>query len=222
MNLETDISKFDEALRRFQETSKRSVAQNLKNQARLLVVEMAQRTPPGDFTGGKWKKIAGERAIKGDISKIMVPSERAGARTDPKRLHEQFRRRRGRVLTDLRKKSGSKDRRWRVSGLKIYIDTVKKRVGYMASGWKTAAMRLGGSLPAWIMRHNAPGYGEVFVQGNRVGFEISNQGVFGELQGIVNRRAQAALKKRYWAMIKQVDNAAKLAAKDSGFIVGGS
>jgi hypothetical protein len=221
MNLETDISKFNEALRRFQETSKRSVAQNLKNQARLLVIEMAQRTPPGDFTGGKWKRVAGERAIKGDISKIMVPSEKVGSRTDPRRLHEQFRRTRGRVKTDLRAGVASKDRRWRVSGLKIYIDTVKKRVGYMASGWKTAALRLGGSLPAWIMRHNAPGYGQIIVEGNRVGFEMANQGTR-DLQGIVNRRAQAALKKRYWQMIKQVDNAQKLAAQDSGFIVGGS
>jgi hypothetical protein len=231
MNLETDISKFDEALRRFQETSKRSVAQNLKNQARLLVVEMAKRTPPGDFTGGKWKRAAGEKLIGIDISKIMVPSEKAGARTNPKQLHEQFRRTRGRVITDLRpgkfvdgafqRIKGKQDRRWRVSGLKIYIDTVKKRVGYMASGWKTAAMRLGGSLPAWIMRHNAPGYGAIVVEGTRVGFEMANQGTR-DLQGIVNRRAQAALKKRYWQMIKQVDNAQKLAAQDAGFIVGGS
>jgi hypothetical protein len=231
MNLETDISKFNEALRKFQETSKRSVAQNLKNQARLLVVEMAKRTPPGDFSGGGWKRTAGEKLIAIDMSKIMVPSEKAGARTDPRRIHEQFRRTRGRVKTDLRpgkftggkfqRTKGEKDRRWRVSGLKIYIDTVKKRVGYMASGWKTAALRLGGSLPAWIMRHNAPGYGQIIVEGSRVGFEMANQGTR-DLQGIVQRRASAALKKRYWQMIKQVDNAQKLAAKDSGFIVGGS
>lgn len=222
-NVELDLQKWQEALRKYQAASKRTVAQNLKDQARLLIVDVAQRTPPGDFSGGKWKKTAGEKLIKADLNKIMVDSKRVNARTDPRRIHLQFRRKRGRVRTDLRKGSdGGKDRRWRVQGLKTYAEQVKKRVGYMASGWAQAAALVAAKLPAWITRHAAPGYGKVNVRGNDIELLMGNVAVYSEIQGMVERRVQASLRKRYWQMIKRVDFAAKQAAQESGFTVGGS
>ncbi len=215
--LEIETDKFKEAFARFQETSKRSVATNLRQQGKLIAVDIAKRTPPGDFQASGWKRTAGENAVKGDIAKIMRPWNSPKARTDPQRIHKEYRRKRGRVVTRLKK--GTKDDRFRVDTqtFKIYLDQVKKRVGYMAAGWAKAAAFLGASLPNWITRHSAPGAGVVNIRGADVVLELTNNAVYSESRGLVDRRAVAALKKRYWAMIKQADNYLKKAAQEAGF-----
>lgn len=40
--------------------------------------------------------------------------------------------------------------------LNAYLKDVYKRVGFLASGWKAAARKLGAAVPAWINRNNAP------------------------------------------------------------------
>lgn len=236
--VEVEVEKFKEAFAKFQETSKRSVAQNLRQQAKLLVVDIAKRTPPGDIYGGGWRKGAGETTIKADLAKIMKSSKQPNARTDPQRIHKEHMGRRGRVRTDLRSSgtaltrdgkeikigSGDRDRRFRVEAttFRIYLERVKQRVGYMAAGWTSAARFLGGSLPGWISRHSAPGAGTVVVRGTDIEVNLTNAAVYPESRGIVDRRAVGALKKRYWQMVKQADNYMKIAAEQSGFTTGGS
>ena len=225
-SIEVNTDKFREAFAKFQETSKRSVATNLRQQGKLLVVDIAQRTPPGNFQASGWKRIAGERLIKADLAKIMKPTKSLGTkknptRTDPMRIHKEYRRNRGRVRTDLRK---GKDTRFRIekSTFEIYRQQVLKRVGWMAAGWAGAAAFLGGSLPGWITRHSAPGAGTVELRGQDLELTLTNMAVYPASRGLVERRAVAALKKRYWAMIKQADNYLKKAAEEAGFVAGGS
>lgn len=225
-SVEVNVEKFKEAFAKFQQTSKRSVATNLRQQGKLIVTDIAKRTPPGDFQATGWKRIAGERLIKADLAKIMRPTKSLGTkknptRTDPMRIHNEYRRGRGRVLTDLRR---GKDTRFRVekSTFQIYREQVIKRVGYMAAGWAKAAAFLGGSLPGWITRHSAPGAGTVGFQGQDIVLELTNAAVYPESRGLVDRRAVAALKKRYWAMVKQADNYMKMAAEQAGFSTGPS
>ena len=219
--VEVEVDKFKEAFAKFQETSKRSVAQNLRQQGKLLAVDIAKRTPPGDFQATGWKRTAGERLIKADLAKIMVSSKRPSARPDPQRIHNEYRRKRGRVHTDLRK---GKDTRFRIeaAAFQIYRNRVLQRVGYMAAGWAKAAQFLGASLPGWITRHSAPGAGTVIVRGQDIELELTNAAVYPDSRGLVDRRAVAALKKRYWAMVKQADNYMKKAAQDAGFTAGGA
>jgi hypothetical protein len=216
-SVEVNTDKFQQAFAKFQAASKRSIAANLKQQAKLLVVDIAKRTPPGGFGETKWSRMAGEIAVKRDIAKIMRSSRSPKARTDPRRIHGEYRRSRGRVNTSLRK--GGRDERFRVDAatLKIYIDQVKRRVGYMAAGWAQAARFLGASLPAWITRHSAVGYGKVNISGDDIEVDLGNRTIYSESRGLVERRASAALKTRYWAMIKRVDFAAKQAAQEAGF-----
>ena len=220
-SVEVNVDRLKEALAKFQQTSKRSVATNLKQQGKLIVVDIAKRTPPGDFQASGWKRIAGERLIKADLAKIMVGSKRPSARTDPRRIHEQYRRGRGRVMTDLRK---GRDTRFRMekSTFDIYRQQILKRVGYMAAGWARAAAFLGGSLPSWITRHSAPGAGTVGFRSQDIVLELTNAAVYPQSRGLVDRRAVAVLKKRYWAMVKQADNYMKMAAEEAGFTAGGS
>ena len=60
-SVEVNVEKFKEAFAKFQQTSKRSVATNLRQQGKLIVTDIAKRTPPGDFQATGWKRIAGER-----------------------------------------------------------------------------------------------------------------------------------------------------------------
>ena len=219
--VEVEVDKFKEAFAKFQSTSKRSVATNLRQQGKLIAVDIAKRTPPGDFQATGWKRTAGERLIKADLAKIMVSSKRPSARTDPQRIHEEYKRKRGRVHTDLRK---GKDTRFRIEAatFQIYRNRVLQRVGYMAAGWAKAAQFLGASLPGWITRHSAPGAGTVNIRGEDIELELTNAAVYPDSRGLVDRRAVAALKKRYWAMVKQADNYIKMAAQEAGFSTGGS
>jgi hypothetical protein len=231
--LEVETDKFKEAFARFQQTSKRSVATNLRQQGKLIAVDIAKRTPPGDFQASGWKRVAGENAVKGDIAKIMRPWNHPKARTDAKALHMQYRRKRGRVTTDLRKTGtaklrdgseinvgrGKKDGRYRIDTqtYKIYVAEVVKRVGYMAAGWAKAAAFLGASIPNWITRHSAPGAGVVQIRGEDIVLELTNNAVYPESRGLVDRRAVAALRKRFWALKNRTDNYIKTAAQEAGF-----
>jgi hypothetical protein len=237
-SVEVEVDKFKEQFARFQETSKRSVAQNLRQQGKLLAVDIAKRTPPGDFQATGWKRIAGERAIRADIAKIMRPWKWADARTDAKAIHEKYRRKRGKVHTDLRKsgtgktrdgkeiQTGSKDRdgRYRVDTqtLQLYIQMVQRRVGYMAAGWAKAAQFLGASMPGWITRHSAPGAGTVNIRGEDIELTMTNAAIYPDSRGLMDRRAVAALRRRYWQIKKQTDNFIKIAAEQAGFTTGGS
>ncbi len=214
--LEVETEKFKEAFARFQQTSKRSVATNLRQQGKLIAVDIAKRTPPGDFQASGWKRVAGENAVKGDIAKIMRPWNNPKARTDPQRIHKEYKRKRGRVQTRLKR---NKDERFRIDTqtYKIYVEQIRNRVGYMAAGWAKAAAFLGASLPNWITRHSAPGTGNVVIRGEDIELDLTNNAVYPDSRGLVDRRAVAALKKRYWAMIKQADNYLKKAAQEAGF-----
>jgi hypothetical protein len=223
-SVEINVDKFKEAFAKFQSTSKRSVATNLRQQGKLIAVDIAKRTPPGDFQATGWKRIAGETSIKADLAKIMKPTKTLGTkkratRFDPQRIHKEYRRKRGRVQTDLRR---GKDERFRIEAatFTIYRNRVLQRVGYMAAGWAKAAQFLGASMPGWITRHSAPGAGTVNVRGEDIELELTNAAVYPDSRGLVDRRAVAALKKRYWAMVKQADNYIKMAAQEAGFTTG--
>ncbi len=224
--VEVEVDKFKEAFAKFQTTSKRSVATNLKQQGKLIVTDIAKRTPPGDFQATGWKRTAGERLIKVDLAKIMKPTKSVGSRkrqtrTDPQRIHKEYKRKRGRVHTDLRR---GKDERFRIekATFEIYRQRIISHVGYMAAGWAKAASFLGGSLPGWITRHSAPGAGSVVIRGEDIELRLTNAAVYPDSRGLVDRRAVAVLKKRYWAMVKQADNFIKMAAEQAGFNTSGS
>ena len=90
------------------------------------------------------------------------------------------------------------------------------RVGKMAAGWKNAASTLGAKLPAWITRHSSPGFGRIKATGRAIEVELSNKSVYSGQKNWVERGVKAAMKKRYWAMIKRVEFVQKQAAQQAG------
>jgi hypothetical protein len=252
--LEVNNAEFHTALKRYQEQSKRSVAANLRQQAKLLCVDAAKVTPPNKkFT---WNRKGGELAMRNDINKIIIglsptlfeqfkdifggQSTRRELRrkdgvvyvTDQDialsgniaKFHKSQRTRNGRVTTAGQKgdrnigRSKSFTRGVVTDAQKTaYIRTAIKAVGKMAAGWKNAAATLGAKLPAWITRHNSAGFAKVSVLGSRIEVEIANQSVYSGQKTSVEYRVAAAMKKRYWAMIKQVENFERKAAAKAGF-----
>lgn len=232
-SVEVEVDKFKEAFAKFQSTSKRTIAQNLQKQAGLFVQELAILTPPGDYKSKSWRKKAGEQAVKSDILKVIKPAKRISKKlqsqsdlasalldatgfANPALVHKQYRRKRGRVQTRLKK--GGRDERFKVQPeiLKAYILSVQQRVGYMAAGWLKAAQFLGKSLPSWITRHSAPGNGTVNIGDEDVEVVLTNAAVYPESRGLMDRRIETALKRRYWAMVKQADNYMKMVAQKAG------
>ena len=81
-DLKFDDRAFRAALKRFDEKSRRSRSEVLKDQARLFVKDVILITPPNkDF---KANRKGGETAIKADLRKIMRQSSSSKASNDAK------------------------------------------------------------------------------------------------------------------------------------------
>jgi hypothetical protein len=224
--MEIDTSEFMDAFRQFQATSKKSVADNIRKEGRLLATAILQLTPPNKEKQNKalafipsWNKSGGDKTIANDLAKVFRESKKGI--TNPAELHQRFRVRRGRIFNKTLK-TETTDKRIRVSGLAAYKKMVQKRVGYMAAGWSAAANSLGSKVPDWIARHRAPGRGGVKTFGNKVEVFLTNDAVYPQSRNLLERRVGNALTFRAKTMLKQVNKYVAKNAQSAGFTVGGS
>jgi len=204
---EVDSSKLNEALKKFKATSRKSTEAVLRQQGKLLVVELAGITPPNKKF--KWNKKGGEATVKNDLAKLFRSSKSPNATSSLAGPHLAARDRRGRVPRGVEKIPAK--------SIAVYRKLMLGKVGEMAAGWKAAANKLNAKLPAWITRHNSAGHGKVVVNSRTVEVELTNKAVYSGQKGWLDRAVKVALKKRYWAMIKQVTNFERKAAKQAGF-----
>ena len=182
-----DDRAFRAALKRFDEKSRRSRSEVLKDQARLFVKDVILITPPNkDF---KANRKGGETAIKADLRKIMRQSSSSKASNDAEGIHVRFRdSQTGRV-----NKRNLKTK-YRVANLAAYIKKELEKVGILASGWIKITFTL-----------------------TECRIVISNGVKFaGNVKGLVSR-IQRTLDKRAQAMNRQVEYFQKRAAKEAGF-----
>jgi hypothetical protein len=153
-------------------------------------------------------KKGGEQTVKNDLAKLFKSSKAAKAERNLSRVHTSARNRKGRVPKGIAKV--------KAAGLPAYRKLMLARVGKMAAGWKNAASTLGAKLPTWITRHSSPGFGKIKATGRGIEVELSNKSVYSGQKGWVERGVKAAMRKRYWAMIKRVDFVQKQAAQQAG------
>lgn len=196
---------FEHSLSRIVATSKRDAPAVLREQGRGIVRWVQLYTAPGhDGVTGQAAKKHGEGKVEGDIRKLMfgVSKRAAGMRTDIAAIHKSARNARtGRV----NRSQGSGKVPVPRAALNKYIASKKKMVGYLASGWNTAAAKLGAKAPAWIWRHS--GEGDVrdvttsdsvkIVATNRVGFASR---AISQMQRVLNfaYKAQKNANDRRW------------------------
>ena len=214
MPIELDKTKFDAALRDFLKNSKKAVGQVLREQARLVVGQIAARTPPGGpNTSGRAAKQRGEAAVVGDIAKIMVKARAKDAiKDDPASVHKRFRNSRGRVRREISPKI-----KVRAGDLARLIKTKKAMVGYLASGWRTAAQKFGVKLPAWITRHTGQGSAREKSDAASVEVVATNSVGYADRAANMDKIVQASLDAQAGNMRRQVENYVAKAAKRAGF-----
>lgn len=202
--IELDDRAFRKALKHYQRYSKRSAAETLQQQAKLLIRDVVRITPPNT---GKTNKQAGDAAIRADIGRIMYPT-RSRTAEDAATIHREARRRDGRI-----------DRRRRAQPARNIPALRKKllaRVGLLASGWNAAASKLGVRIPGWITRHgNSNGQVKVRLRGSSLEIVATNRIRYaGAIKGL-QRRINSALNRRARVLRNQVDKFLTRAAQRS-------
>ena len=98
-----------------------------------------------------------------------------------------------------------------------YIRKAIKMVGKTAAGWKGAAQKLQAKLPAWITRHDRPGYANYVQRGSLGELELANEGIYPRLKGTLEKRLKWVLARRAKALNRRVDYFLKQNAKAAGF-----
>lgn len=172
--IDVRLDEFRAAARRWSDLSGRTIKEVVLTSAKMTVSNprqgsgLMQITPPcsAGVTGIDGKR-QGERAIERDLAKLFVPvrSKGIGPRAERRfRIEIEHRvrfaqKRPGRPLRLDRASPFFVD----ASDLRVYERELKKRVGFLASGWVASARQLGASVPAWIARHG-PGRGTVRLQ----------------------------------------------------------
>jgi len=225
-----NTEKFLKAFDTYMRDSKRSRLEAMKTQARGIMRSVIAVTPPsgwdssandgkGEMTTGSDSKRRGEKAVLNDLAKIMKPAgRRRPDPSSPAAIHKSFRQAStGRVARNLNK--GGNDERFRIASalLKSYREEKKKMVGFLASGWLPAAMKLGKiRVPAWISRHGAPGHCELSVGPKGIAFRATNAVKFAGHMKDMQRRVDYAVNNQIKNMVKILKNLEEKQMKASG------
>lgn len=213
MLTEFDKSKFDAALREFRRHSRKALGQVLREQARGVVKQIAERTPPGGpNTSGRAAKQRGEAAVVGDIGKIMEKGRAKDAISNAEAVHKRYRNNRGRVRREIHPKI-----KVRAGDLARLIKKRKGMVGLLASGWRTAAQKFGVKLPAWITRHTGDGSASERSDAASVEVVATNSVGYADRAANMDKIVQASLDAQAGNMRRQVEHFIAKAAKRAGF-----
>jgi hypothetical protein len=212
LEFKADTAGFERAVKRLAELQRKEAAAVLKTAAKGFIRTTMDWTPPGSpgRSGSKARK-AGEQAAKSDLAKLFLPTRKPVAATSMQAIHEAARDRRGRVRRVREKTLVA------AADYRRYQKLVMGRVGWLASGWNAAAVKLGVRVPAWIARHgSSAGQVAVKLEGWSPSVEIINRVKYGgEVKDLKSRIARA-LESQRKSMERQIKWLTERNAKKSG------
>lgn len=237
MELEPDIvldrQLFEETFARFARLSKGSMEEELRNQARLFIIDAVHVTPPFHQGTGQGARVAfatGKKSIKRNLDKLFIGRTLVGERqithlfgkTDVPGLPyvvkttEKFPDVEG-IYRSAKKSARDRARNGlRMDKRKLPVSRRKvqliynreiKKVGFLAGGWNTAADKLGAAtkIPAFVRRHgSAPGRLVVDFSARTLKISMINYVAYANKVGNMERRLAFALRKRTDAMRLQI------------------
>ena len=230
VSLTLDTKKFDAALVRFMDKSKKLPSQVMKQQGKLLLRNIIAITPPNagkkvsPDDGTKMIPVAGKKAgevtIRADIMKVFIDADNTidtshGSKvlqSSDLMFYNNFRdKNNGRVPITNREKRLA-------HGLEDFIKQRQKLVGIACGGWAAGAEKCGLKIPKW-MKHPYKGSASLTMS-----FESSVLHVINDIKFIGNfkgmqKRIQNALDVQAINMNKQVNNLMRQNAKSSGIDV---
>lgn len=208
-----NTKRFQSALNKYMDGSKRKLETVLKQQAKGIVRNVIAVTPPGgpNVSPGKARQ-RGTRKVKRDISKVVlgvsdsrVQQQNIEAAVSPFRRNGTIRRGPAVKVKVPRQK------------LAQFIRMKQSHVGKLASGWKPAARKFGATVPAWVARHNSPGSATVSINNNRLRIVISNRVRYAAQMYNIHRRLQWAINLQRNNLERQIKFNQQRAARQAGF-----
>lgn len=174
-NLETHTEAFMAMADKLKSFSRRDGRTLMEEQARGVLRTLLLVMPPSTtkVRGAKAKK-RGEAAIASDVRKVFVGS--TPKRAEVSSMGEMVRIMNSkRRVGQIRIRGSVKQTRAARSMITEFIKKKQKWVGYLASGWATAARGLGKiRVPNWIGRHSAPGITVIDAKNTSVSATLSN------------------------------------------------
>lgn len=207
MIIKTDNRAFIAAVDRFLVNSKKTRVEMMKQQAKLILKTVIEWTPPASKgVTGKDAEAQGKSALAGDVAKILAGSKTGSKKIDIAETHKRFRGSGGRVRARLER--GGKDNRFRVreTDLKRYVKEKQKKVGYLVSGWRDAASKLGVKMAKWMTRNSAPSHCIVTATANGIRIEATNAAKFAGNVKDMDRRIQWAMDVQRQKIERQIKN----------------
>ena len=169
---------FEKALAAFGKDAGKAGHKVIRNQLRLFIEKVARMQPPRTKGAGVGAIVKDVKSVLGAVDSLRALDaldETFGNRLHPlefephedkaRRQVERHRNKRGRVKYKAQTVTLNGGKKWSkkmhtTNRIRNQILREKKaKVGTAKAGWKVAARRFKGRLPAWVMRHNAPGSG---------------------------------------------------------------
>jgi len=210
--IQVDTRAFMATAARFLASSKRDHLVVMREQAKGVIKEVILLTPPGrpEMSGGS--RARGAAKVKSDILKLMKGTsvDAKVQRRDIASIHAS-RRRRSRVTSRITPRILVP-----MDALRAYVREKQARVGRLASGWNTAAARLGYEPPEWIWRNDGPGAIEIRVTKSDIIIRATNQVAWASEISMLEQRVQTALNIQRGKMERRLASYLAKAAARSG------
>lgn len=175
-NIETHTEAFMEMAEKLKSFSRRDGKTLMEEQARGVLKTLMLVTPPSTTkVRGVAAKKRGEAAIASDVRAVFIGStpKRSEVRSMSEMANIMHRSRRRGSIRITRLPQPTRAAR---SMITQFIKVKQKGVGYLASGWASAARGLGKvRIPSWIGRHSAPGTTVIDAQSTSVTATLTNE-----------------------------------------------
>jgi len=212
--METDIRQFQAMAAKLGNFSKRDGRTLMKEQARGVIRNLMDITPPSNGkTRGVAAKKRGEAAIASDVRNVFIGSTPKNSEVSSmsEMANIMHTKRRG---GNIRIKRAVKQTRAARSMITNFIKVKQKGVGYLASGWASAARKVGKiRVPSWIGRHDAPGDTNIQSTPTSITASISNLVKWASDVHGVDRRMAYAVRMQTSKMRRRVDHYVQKAIK---------
>ena len=153
-SVETD---FRRVLSEYAARSNRSLHSIMKKKAKAVIKRVIQLTPPGGKFTGTAAKNAGRNRIAFEMNKMFAPVLKGAQASSGPSVAEMEAMRQARRRPNGRTQPPSQRIKVKKANLRQLIKKLQKKVGYLASGWKSGASALGAPVPSWISVHSGTG-----------------------------------------------------------------
>lgn len=239
LTFDVDSVRFDRALRSFVEELGWDSEKAVKENTRLLILQIIKFTPPKTYSQGikaverdinramtvldpdKWRspkirdiiRRKDLNALREMVRRIPAISDYKVENFDPQRLHESKRDRRGRIQRS--KKVFVVDK----AGHKAYVKHKKGNVGSAKAGWYPGLVASGGTAPNFIAKHSS-NFGDADVNDLRdkrnPRIRVRNFSVAAQSLNAQNHTVNSAVRMRARVMENNVKHLIEKAANHAG------